>query len=291
MYHKSVGYRWFYACNIALTGLCALLCVLPLLHILAVSFSGKAAAGANLVTFWPVDFNVEAYAKTLGNDNFVQALFISVKRSIIGTALGMAVTILTAYPLSKEEAVFKGRSIYTWYLIVTMLFSGGLVPTYVVMSRLGLINSFWALILPGLVAVFHIVLLLNFFRGVPKELEEAAYMDGASHLRTLTDVFLPVSLPALATLVLFQLVTHWNAWFDGMIYLTKPTQWPLSTLLQSIIVQVDFTKLSNPQEFANISDRTVKASQIFIGSLPILLVYPFLQKYFVKGLVLGAVKE
>ncbi|PYI52864.1 carbohydrate ABC transporter permease [Paenibacillus flagellatus] len=292
MYYKTKGYRLFNAFNLALLAVLAVACVLPLLHILAVSFSGKAAASANVVVFWPVDFNWDAYAKTFGNDHFLTAFGVSVKRVVAGTALGMLVTIMTAYPLSKDNAVLRGRTVYTWYFIVTMLFSGGLVPSYVIMSKLGLINSFWALILPGLVTVFNVILLLNFFRGVPKELEEAAFIDGAGQVATLVRIYLPVSLPSLATLTLFHIVSHWNAWFDGMIYLSKPSDWPLSTLLQTIIVQVDFTKLaSNPQAIENISDRTVRASQILIGSLPVLLVYPFLQKYFVKGIVVGAVKE
>jgi len=292
MYHKSPAYKAFYAFNLVLIGILSLACVLPLIHILAVSFSGKAAATANLVAFWPVDFNTEAYQKTFGNENFLSSIWVSVKRVVFGTALGMLVTLITAYPLSKGSDTFRGRDGYMWFLLITMLFSGGLVPMYVLMSEIGLLGSFWALILPGLVAVFNIVLLMNFFRNVPKELEESAFLDGAGYLAALFHIFLPISMPAIATLSLFNIVGHWNSWFDGMIYMNESSQWPLATLLQAILVQVDFTKLSaSPGDLANLADRTVKASQIFIGSLPVLAVYPFLQKYFVKGIVLGAVKE
>lgn len=292
MYYKTGGYKLFYAMNALFIGCLSVVCILPLIHIFAVSLSGKAAASANSVIFWPIDFNFDAYEQTFGNMYFLNALWVSFKRVLIGTSLGMAVTILTAYPLSKEGRAFRGRGIYMWYFIVTMLFSGGLVPSYVLMSNLGLLGSFWALILPGLVAVFNIVLLMNFFRNVPGELEESAFIDGAGYLHALVYIFLPVSMPAIATLSLFNIVGHWNSWLDGMIYTKDASQWPLATLLQSIIVQIDFTKLAaDPKDLANLSDRTVKASQIFIGSLPVLIVYPFLQKYFVKGIVLGAVKE
>ncbi|MFD2614808.1 carbohydrate ABC transporter permease [Paenibacillus gansuensis] len=292
MYHKTLPYRIFSVFNYLFLGGLALLCILPLIHVLAVSLSGKAAASANLVSLWPVNFTFEAYAKTLGNDNFINALWISVKRTVLGTALGMVVIFLAAYPLSKDESVFRGRSMYSWYFVFTMLFAGGMVPSYILIQKLGLMNSLWALILPGLVNVWNMILMLNFFRNVPKELEEAALIDGATHFRTLFMIYLPISMPAIATLSLFTMVGHWNDWFSGMLYMTDYQNYPLATFLQTIIVQQDFSKVNvDPSDLENIAQRTVKAAQIFIGALPVLLVYPFLQKYFVKGMVLGAVKE
>src|SRR5690606_21466059 len=163
--------------------------------------------------------------------------------------------------------------------VFTMLFSGGLVPSYIVVTKVGLINSIWALILPMAVNAFNLILLLNFFRtAVPKSLEEAAYMDGAGHFRILFSVYLPIAVPAIATVSLFTMVMHWNSWFDGMIYMTDSKKYPLSTFLQTIIVQQDFSKMSvDAETLRNLSQRTVKSAQIFIGALPMLIVYPFLQ--------------
>ncbi|MFD0715884.1 carbohydrate ABC transporter permease [Paenibacillus sp. GCM10027626] len=292
MVYKTTGYRIFTVLNTVFLALTALLCLLPMVHILAVAFSGKAAASANLVNFWPIDFTWDAFQETFTNRNFVNALGISVYRTVLGTGLFLVVLLLTGYPLSKEARMFRGRNVYVWFFVFTMLFSGGIVPSYILIMKLGLSNTIWALVLPGAVEVFSVILMLNFFRGIPKELEESALIDGASHAVTMIRVYLPLSLPAVATLALFTMVGHWNSWFDGMIYNTRAEFYPLATLLQTIIVQQDFSKITaDPATLANISSRTVKAAQIFIGALPILAVYPFLQKYFVKGIVMGAVKE
>jgi putative aldouronate transport system permease protein len=292
VYHKTTGYRIFNGFNLFFIAAVSLLCVLPLVHILAVSFSGKAAASANLVTLWPIDFTVDAYTKTFGNSNFLSALWISVQRTVFGTLLSMVLVTLTAYPLSKESLNFKGRSLYAWFFIFTMLFSGGLIPSYILIQKLGLINTLWALILPGAVAVWNLILMMNFFRNVPKELEEAAFIDGANHITTLFRIYLPVSMPAIATISLFTMVGQWNSWFDGLIYMNDAAKYPLATLMQTIIVQQDFSNMNvDATQLQNMSQRTVNAAQIFIGALPILLVYPFLQRFFVKGIVLGAVKE
>ncbi|QCT01562.1 binding-protein-dependent transporters inner membrane component [Paenibacillus algicola] len=292
MYYKTSGYRIFSIFNYTLLTLICISCVLPLLHILAVSFSGSAPANSNLVGLLPIDFNVEAYTKTLNNSNFHQALSMGVYRTLLGTFVGMVLIVLAAYALSKDSHGFRSRSFYTWYFLFTMLFSGGIVPAYMLIRNLDLMNSIWALVLPVAVNVFNMVLMMNFFRAVPKELEEASLIDGAGHFRTLWSVFLPISMPALATISLFTMVFHWNSWFDGLLFITDYKKYPLSTFLQTVIVQQDFNKI-NPDvnELKNISQRTVKSAQIFIGTLPILLVYPFLQKYFVKGIILGAVKE
>lgn len=291
MYHKTPSYKVFYAFNIALLTVLAILCILPLINVLAISFSSRYAIDSNLVTLWPVEFTWEAYLKTLQNDHFARAMGITLERTLLGTALSMLCTIITAFPLSKPDMVFKGRTIYAWVFLFTMLFSGGLIPTYILIQELGLMNSIWALVLPP-INIFNILLLLNFFRGIPKELEEAAFIDGAGYFRSLMNVYVPLSLPALTTLSLFFMVGHWNAWFEGMLYMTDMKQWPLATLMRTIVVDLDFTKITmDPAEMRLLSDRSVKGAQIFISILPIILVYPFLQKYFVKGLVMGSMKE
>ncbi len=292
MYYKTASFRIFNVWNVTALIVISLLCVIPLIHVLAVSLSAKAAADANMVGLWPVGLTLEAYKKTIDNVNFLHSIWVAVKRTALGTALTLALTFLAAYPLSKEESAFKGRKIYAWLFVFTMIFNGGLVPFYIVIQKLGLMNTFWVLILPGAVNAWLTILLLNFFRGVPKELEEAALIDGAGHFRTMIRIYLPVSLPAIATLALFSMVFQWNSWFDGLLYLNDARQYPLATFLQTVIVQQDYSKMNvDPKQLELISQKTVRSAQIFIGALPILLVYPFLQKYFVKGLVLGSVKE
>jgi putative aldouronate transport system permease protein len=292
MYYKTVPYRIFNAFNMALLLLLSLLCIVPLLHVLAVSFSAKSAADANLVGLWPIDFSTEAYKKTIDNPIFLHSIWVSVKRTVLGTALTLLLSFLAAYPLSKESTVFKGRTVYAWIFIFAMVFNGGLVPFYIVIQKLHLINNFWVLVLPGAVNIFLTILMMNFFRGVPRELEEAALIDGAGHFRTLFSIYLPVSLPAIATIALFSVVSHWNSWFDGLLYINNKADFPLASFLQTVIIQQDLSTMSiNPKEQELLSQKTVSAAQIFIGALPVLIMYPFLQKYFVKGLVVGSVKE
>jgi len=292
LYYKTRGYKVFSIANYIFLGILSLLCILPIVHILAVSFSSMAPASSNLVGFWPIGFTTDAYVKTFGNSNFINSLLVSAQRTILATVIGMVLVLVTAFPLSKEDASFRGRSLYTWFLVFTILFSGGLIPSYILVQKLGIMDTIWALILPGALSVWNVILMMNFFRGLPKELEEAAYLDGAGQFKTLMLVYIPLSMPAVATLSLFTMVYHWNAWFDGMIYMSDIKNYPLASLLQTIIVQQDFSKINvDASMLENVSQRTVRAAQIFIGALPILMVYPFLQRFFVKGLVLGAVKE
>lgn len=283
---------WFAYINTAFLIFAAALCILPLIHIVALSFSSSAAASAGYVKFWPIDFTWSSYQYTAGRDEFWRSMWISLQRIAIGTPLTLLLITLVSYPLSKESHAFRFRLVYAWIFFVTMLFHGGLIPTYITVKELGLLNSVWALVLPNAVPIFSVVLLLNFFREVPKELEEAAFMDGASYWKTLWTIYVPISKPALATLALFSMVDHWNQWFDGLLYMGNPSNYPLQSYLQTIVIQQNLQNMTREEIMAlqEVSDRTLKASQIFLGSLPIILAYPFLQKYFVKGIVLGSVK-
>ncbi|MBD2848099.1 carbohydrate ABC transporter permease [Paenibacillus sp. IB182496] len=292
MLYTSKAYRTFTWFNYLFLLLLSVLCLLPLVHIFAVSLSSNAAASANLVTFWPVGFTFDAYVETMSNPSFFNSIFVSIQRTAFGTAISMFLTVMSAYALSKEEVKFKGRTLYAWFFVFTILFNGGLIPTFLVVQKAGLVDTLWALMLPHAVNVWNMILMLNFFRSLPKELEESAFIDGANHFVTLFRIYLPISMPSIATLSLFAMVFHWNSWLDGLIYLNKASDYPLATFLQSIVVQENFAETGLDQDdVANISERTIKSAQIFIGALPILMVYPFLQKYFVKGIVLGSVKE
>jgi putative aldouronate transport system permease protein len=284
--------RLFQYTNNIFLSIVALLCILPMVHVLAVSLSANYATTSFLVKLWPIGFNLDAYEKALNSNNFLIAFRVSVLRTVLGTGISMLLTMLAAYSMSKDNHKFQGRTLYAWFFVFTMLFHGGLIPTYLVVQKTGLTNSIWALILPVAVNVFNVVLMMNFFRGIPKELEEAAAIDGAGHFRVLFTIFFPISLPSIATLSLFTMVYHWNSWFDGMIYMNQADKIPLATFLQALITGFDYTQIGlNPADLENLSERSLKSALIFVGTLPILLVYPFLQKYFVKGMTLGSVKE
>ncbi len=293
--YDSRSYRIFYWCNIFFLTVASLACLAPLIHVLAISFSNSMAAGTGRVLFWPIDFTLEAYSYALSKKEFIQSFLVSVNRAVLATTVQMALTILFAFPLSKEKAEFPHRNLYAIFIFITMVFSGGLIPWYLTIKATNLIDTIWAFVLPGALPVFHVIILLNFFRQLPKELGESAYIDGASDWKTLWRIYVPLSRPALATLVLFCVVFHWNSWFDGLILMNLPKNYPLQTFLQTLIVKSEnalYYNLTTEElkKLAAVSDRTNKAAQIFIGALPILCVYPFLQKHFVKGLVLGSVK-
>jgi putative aldouronate transport system permease protein len=275
----------------------ALICVIPFINLLAISFSDKIAVTANRVTFWPIGFTTAAYSFITQSDAFVRALGVSLQRAFLGVAVNLLLIILTAYPLSKSTETFRARNIFSWFYVLTILFSGGLIPTYMIVRYTGLMDSIWALVLPGALPVFSMLVVMNYMRGLPKELEEAAYIDGANHVQTLVRVILPVCTPTLATVVLFSFVGHWNSWFDGMIYMNRVEKYPLQSYLQTVVINPEafFRNASNISSdlsayLSLINARTTNAAQLFLATLPILCIYPFLQRYFTTGLVMGSVK-
>jgi putative aldouronate transport system permease protein len=249
---------------------------------------------ANYVKFWPVQFTYFAYQYLLTKKAFWTALVVTIRRVLTGGVINMLLIITSGYALSKETSRFKSRTFYVWFFFFTMLFNGGIVPLYLLLFQLKLLNTIWALVLPSALPIFNLVLMINFFRQVPIEFEEAALVDGANPFRILWAIYVPCSLPAIATIALFVIVTHWNSWFDGLIYMNNPINYPLQSYLQTVIIGLNFqtSSLSGKEldNFKLLSDRTVRASQIIIATIPILCVYPFLQKYFIKGIVLGGVK-
>lgn len=288
----SASRKVFLSFNYIFLGLTAIICILPMINVLAVSLSSSSAAAAGYVKLWPVEFTLDSYKFAISKPEFVRAFTVTVKRVILGYAVNMALCILVAYPLSREKQSFRWRNIYAWYFTITMLFSGGLIPLYMVVRYLGLRDKLLSLVLPNAVPVYFVILLMNFFRGLPREIEEAAYIDGAGYWNSMLRIYIPLSKPALATVTLFILIGHWNNWFDGLIFMNSMENYPLQSYLQTTVIGVDFNRasLSNLASLAEVSDRTFKAAQVFLGSLAILIVYPFLQPFFMKGLVLGSVK-
>jgi len=288
----SLSRRLFIAGNYAFLIALSVSCLFPLVHVLAISFSSSAAASAGKVVLWPVDFTLASYEFILQNDAFIRAFGVTLQRVALGFSLNLALTLLCAYPLSREQKHFRYRTAYAWYFVITILFGGGLIPWYLTVKETGLLDSVWALVIPGAVPVFNVILMLNFIRGLPAEISESAFMDGAGHWTVLWRIVVPLSMPVIATVSLFTLVGHWNAWFDGLILMNFPERYPLSTYLQLMVISSSTLNFSGVslREVAEISQRTTRAAQIFLGALPILLVYPFLQRFFVKGIVLGSVK-
>jgi putative aldouronate transport system permease protein len=265
-----------------------------LLNTLAISFSSPAAVSTGKVYFWPKGFTTMAYEFAMQNGKFLRSLWVSITRCLLGVSINLIMMVTTAYPLSKTKERFRARNIYMVFYVITMLFGGGLIPYYILVNQLGLMNSIWSLVLPLSVPVFNMVILMNFMRGLPPELEEAAMIDGAGQFRTLFNVILPVLKPALATVGLFSFVYHWNDWFTGALFMHDPKNYPLQTYLQTLLTNFnDMLRQSGSDYYAllaRMNEQTGRAAQLFLGLIPILMVYPFLQKYFTTGLVMGSVK-
>jgi putative aldouronate transport system permease protein len=221
-------------------------------------------------------------------------LWVSVLRCLLGVSINLFMMITTAYPLSKTKSKFRARNFYMAFYIFTILFGGGLIPYYILVNRLGLMNSIWSLVLPLSVPVYNMVILMNFMRELPAELEEAAMVDGAGQIKTLFTIILPVLKPALATVGLFSFVYHWNDWLTGALFMHDPRNYPLQTYLQTLLTNFnDMLRQSGSdyyQLLSRMNEQTGRAAQLFLGLTPLLIVYPFLQKYFTTGLVLGSVK-
>ena len=290
----SMGRKVFLAVDVIVILLLCLICMVPLLNLLAYSFSASQPIIENKVFLWPKEFTLKAYQYVLESKEFWSSVSVSVKRVLLGVPLNTLLTILVAYPLSKDKRQFKARKYYVAYMLTVMLFNGGLMPTYYIVSKTKLIDTVWALIIPGAVPIFNCIVLMNFFRGIPSELEESAKLDGASQWQILWRIFIPISKPSLATIILFSLINHWNSWFDGLIYSNHTTNYPLQSYLQTlvtstteILAQGDVKAIA---KLVDINDTNMKAAQIFISVIPLMLIYPFLQKYFTTGLTMGSVK-
>ena len=273
----------------------SLLCLVPLLNTLAISFSDRTSAAAGKVYFWPVNFTVAAYKEMLKDRQFFVSFGVSVVRVIIGTVIHLAFSVPMAYALSRPKSVFRARNIYMWLVVFTMLFNGGLVATYIWIKDMGMVDTMWALTLPRAVQVYNVIVLMNFMKGLPKELEEAALIDGSNPLNTLLKIIVPLSMPSIATITLLCVIGHWNDYFTGRIYINSPSKLPLQTYIYALSTEMSAATLVGltPEEIVakmKVSSLTFNCAKVVIATIPVLLIYPWLQKYFVKGLVMGAVK-
>lgn len=291
--NKSIGSRIFDKFNIVLMIFIGLLSLYPLWYALCLSFSSQYAVNAGLVMFYPVGFNLESYKVIMSDSGFFQSFWISVERTFLGVVITVVMLVMMGYPLSKTTKEFRMRNVLMWLVMFCMLFNGGTIPWYIVMKKYGLINSIWGLVLGGGLPVFNLILLINFFRSLPAELEEAAIMDGGNPWQILFRIVLPCAKPVLATVVLFVAVGHWNDYFQGLVLATEEKYYPLQTYIKQFVVNISQTTgLSAEQisSISNLNNKSLNAAKVFISMIPMLIVYPFLQKYFVNGIMLGSVK-
>lgn len=290
MHDRSVGERVFGICNAAFMVLLSATIVLPFLHLLGQSLSSPDEAMRAGLHFVPRQVSLEAYAKVLRSEFIGLGYMNTLIRTVFGTAISLLLTAVGGYVLSKRY--FPHRTFWTALIVFTMFFSGGLIPGYLLVRSLGLIDRYLALILPGAVGAFNLIIMRNYFMTVPESLEESARIDGTSDLRILFSIVMPLSKPMLVTVGLWIAVGHWNAWFDCMIYIRSANKYVLQVILQKIILEgsnqmVDFN-LGEDQRSA--SPESIKAASIYVATLPIMLVYPFIQRYFVQGVLIGALK-
>ncbi|UKS26803.1 carbohydrate ABC transporter permease [Paenibacillus sp. HWE-109] len=283
------GEKLFYLINYVILTVLALSCLLPLIHVFALSLSGARAIASGEVGMWPVDITLDTYHEVFKGTKIVQSFGNSVLITGVGVALSMLTTVLAAYPLSKNS--FYARRFFTLAMVFTMLFNGGIIPTFLVIKGLGLIDSYGALWLPALVSTYNMLIMRTYFEGIPAELEEAARIDGCGEWRLLAQIVLPLSMPVLATLTLFYGVSYWNYFMSVLLYINSTDKYNMTVLVQQMVQnQQLLNELRSPEDTVQLVAEGVKAAAIVLMMIPMLVVYPFVQKFFVKGVMLGAVK-
>lgn len=291
--YKSTENTIFDTVVMILLVLSGLICLLPLLHVIALSLSSKGAALAGRVYLLPVELTTTAYTTLLKDNRFMQATLVSLERVLLGGAINFVLTIMTAYPLSLESRQFPARRIYIWIFVFAMLFGASLVPWYFVINATGIKNSIWALVLPGGLPVYNMILLLNFFRSEPRDIKEAATIDGVNPFQMMIRIYVPLAMPAIATVTVFSIVNHWNNFFDGLLLISSPEKIPLQTYIQTLTntnITVTSSSITQEELEALTSLKTFNAAKIVVAAIPIALFYPFMQRFFVSGITLGSVK-
>ncbi|WP_054942954.1 carbohydrate ABC transporter permease [Paenibacillus ihuae] len=286
---RSIGGRIFAAVNFTLLALIALVTVLPFIHVVAGSFTTSAEIAASKFVLIPKVWSFEAYKFIFSTDTIFKAMGVSIGVTLIGTLFSMFITALMAYGLSRRD--LDGRNVVNFLVVFTMLFHGGMIPTFLVVKELGLIDSYSALILPSAISAFNMIILKNFFQNIPEGLEESAKIDGCNDFGILFRIVLPLSMPAIATISLFYAVTYWNTYMSAILYLDDSAKWPIQVLLRQIVVLASGMDHSSTLDAAvPPPDQSIKMAVIVVATLPILMVYPFLQKHFAKGAMLGSMK-
>ncbi|NOU85620.1 ABC transporter permease subunit [Paenibacillus sp. LMG 31460] len=288
----SLAGRIFDAFNYACLTLFALVTVLPFVNIVASSFASEQEVLSREFILFPTDFSLDAYRYIFSTNTLLRSLLVTVYITIMGTFINIVCTSIMAYPLSRKDMI--GRRWVMGMVLFTMLFGGGLIPNYLLVKQLGMLNSLWSVMIPGAIGAFALIIIKNFFQQMPEGIEESAKIDGCNDLAILFRIVLPLSMPVIATFSLFFAVGHWNTFMSAVIYINDSAKWPIQVLLRSIVIMSNsqFGDMGSVTDGENmvIPPETVKMAVITVATVPILLVYPFLQKHFAKGVLLGSVK-
>lgn len=284
------GNKIFNICNVAIVSIITIIILVPLWNIVVVSFSSAQAIAEGKGILWPMEFSLENYKAVFADSTIIGAFFISVAKTLVAVVLHTFCCSMMAFAMSKKD--LAGRKFYSVVGLITMFFSGGMIPTYLVIKQLGLLNNFWVYIIPSLLGYYDIVILMNFFRQIPASLEESAKVDGAGYWRSFLSIALPLSKPALSTIALYQGVWQWNDFMSAKLYMTKQALYPMQMKLYLLLTQASSAALQNASTDTGItSSRGLNMAAVIVSTLPIIMIYPFLQKNFISGMMVGAVKE
>ncbi|MDE0221216.1 MAG: carbohydrate ABC transporter permease [Spirochaetaceae bacterium] len=283
------GDRVFELVNGLLLITLAFVTLYPLYYVAIVSISHGYAVVRGEVSWWPVQVNLESYRAVLEAPYVLISYRNTVWYTVVGTIVNVALSAFCAYPLAMK--FFYGRRFFTAFIVATMFFKGGLIPTYLVVRSLGLLDTMWALVLPTAIVTYYMIIMRTFFQNIPEELHDSAYLDGANDIQIFFRIALPISTPIIATMTLFYAVQHWNSFFPALIYLSDRAKYPIQLVLRSMVIEGDVSNMQVEfQDDERIVDTTVKYAIIMVSTIPILLLYPFLQRYFVKGIMIGSLK-
>jgi len=285
---KKIKINWGTVINYLLLTILVVICFYPFLNVVAYSFSSNRAVLSGTVTFFPIEMQLDAYKEIVHRGQIWTAMRVTMLVTLLGTAIGLILTVFAAYALSKDK--LKGRRWISGMILFTMYFNGGIIPTFLVIKNLGMYDQLTSLYIPSAVNVFNFIVMRTFFREIPKSLEEAAYLDGATDVQILFKIVLPLSMPIIATIGLFYAVYYWNDYFNALIYIQSPERYTLQLRLRSLLFAGELGAAGNEGLAQQVMAESLKMACIVVGTVPILAVYPWLQKYFVKGVMLGSVK-
>jgi putative aldouronate transport system permease protein len=288
MTKKRNGSGFFGVFNYSFMVIICAVFLYPFIYTISVSFSSVASILQGKVFLYPIEFTTAAYKTILKDNSMITSFFFTLKLTVVGVFASLVATTLTAYPLTRKG--FKGKNVILNLIIFTMYFSGGLIPTYMVIKGIGLMDKMSALVLPGMVSTFLLILMMNYFRGIPDEMEESAKLDGANHYQILFKIIIPLSMPIIATLTIYYAVSYWNTFFNALMYMQSAKHYTLQIKLYNLLVNTDILTNSTIIGANDVMPENLKGAVVIITAAPILAVYPFLQKYFIKGVTIGALK-
>ena len=292
MHHRTVPEKIADSINVFLLFVISLMMLFPFVYVFAVSFSSLEDVLRNQLLIWPKRWVTDAYEYIFASKNFVRSLYVSVYVTVIGTLVNLLFTATMAYGLTRN---IYGRKLILMSVLFTLIFSAGIIPTYLVVKATGLLNSIWALIIPAAISPFNLIVMRQFFQNIPEEITEAAYIDGAGELQIFWRIVVPLSKPALAAFSLFYAVAHWNSYFSAILYLNDPAKWPIQVVLRQIVIASEGRAALGAEALVSMENPppplTIQMAAIMVATVPILILYPFLQKHFAKGVMLGSVKE